>query len=173
MEEGITMIETEVKFLGINPRKILRKARELGAIPTREDQEGITIILSENEVVRLRKSGDETRITYKKKLPGSKYKRALEIWVRVDNFSNALKILKRAFKSKRYFKVNKRRIKFELNRTKCEIVKVKGIPTYLEIEGDPRSIERVVSLLGLDNSKRSTKTLDDLLREHGIKPKIL
>jgi len=151
--------EIEVRFLEIDKEALIKKllkvgARDLGDIMLEE------IIFydpelkwrAENKFVRIRKSGEKIKMTYKHNKEQT-IDSAVEIELEIHDIKKAEAFLEQmgleAFRHQQ-----KKRHTFELNGTTIDIDTWPKIPTYVEIEGtSEEQIKSVSEKLGLDWSK--------------------
>lgn len=172
------MKEIEVKFkLTKDIKNLLKK---IGAKRERIHLEENIIFDDKNrslykkkELLRLRKVGKEFLLTFKALKSTKNFKESEEIETRVNNFNFMKRILERlGFHPVNGYK--KKREKWHYGNTEICIDKL-SFGKFLEIEGNKKSIEKVIQLLNLDKNERITKTYLELYQDYckakGIKPK--
>jgi len=164
------MKEIEVKILDVNPMKVRKVLSENGArFVKRVNQVAVYYGGNQlkNEVLRIRKEGPISTITYKA-LPknigkrASAYKVAEEIELEIGDFDKARKMFKLCG-FKEIGKVNMRREYFKLGGCSVEIIKIKGIPHYLEIEGKKSNILKVAKKLGFSRKDFCSKNVFEVI----------
>jgi len=160
-------MEIEAKFFDVDVKEVERRARELGCDIEETEQENY-LIGTKKWLLRARKERNRMLVTLKYGLKTeNNIKRVEEIEFEVcSNFDNVLRVLKFlsndvGAKRGKYVKKVKR---FELANAEVEIVFLEGFGSYIEIEGSEESIKKACELLGIDFSKRSAKTVRDLVK---------
>jgi len=138
------MDEIEVKILEINVKKTLAKIESLGATKTFEgDLEAIYFdtpdksLRNTNRILRLRRKGPITELTFKKRMPSTSVKHVKEYETKVTDFENTYKLLiGLGYEERR--RTSKHRISYKLGEAGIEIDTYLGsdahVPTFLEIE---------------------------------------
>ena len=168
-------IEIERKFILSNEQheRISTDLKEIGAVFGGEDFEENTIyqggVLSEKgAVLRVRKIGGETILTYKESVPGaSSYKERIEYETRVEDAGELEKIIESLGFTKALI-YEKRRKKWHFR--KVEIV-LDELPfgLYMEIEGSVTAIVEAEMFLGVDDLKVEKETYPSLTYKFGIR----
>lgn len=163
-------MEVEIKFLEINKDEIIRKLEKLGAKKVFEgyitdlffdfDDMNLT---KNGKLLRLRKMGNNTKLTFKEKISKDRFKVTEELELTVSDFEIMKNILEN-LGLKIIWKVEKHRISFVLGDVNFEIDTYFGIPTLLEIEAqDETTLEKYVKLLDLSLEKGKTWTGREVL----------
>ncbi len=155
--------EIEQKFRLKNPSAMRKRLKALGAVLLTSrrqyneylDQNGR--LRAKKCVLRLRKSGKQSFLTFKSaKIPG-KFTKRLEFETPVD-FDQTREI----FKALGYTVLRKYAKKREEYRLKGALVTIDQLPRqlgcFLEIEGSPRQIESISKKLGLSEKDREERS---------------
>ena len=166
-------LEIEVKLLGVSEEELLSKLKELGITPRPADQEDFVVILGSDRFIRVRRVNNRWILTYKEKVSDERYSKYEELETEVSDGETMKEILRRLFKGYPHLEIRKRRWTFDIEGVKGEYVDVNGVLSYVELEGSEEAIERVIAKLNLQDTRRSTKPLTQLLKEKGIEPKPL
>jgi len=174
------MKEIEVKILEIDRKEIEKKLRSIGAKKVSDvimevysfDFPGRSIKKAKN-LLRMRREGDKTKITFKKKISTNKVKMSHEYETEVLDMGEMRKILE-YLGLKVYLCVKKRRITYMLGKTHFEIDKYLGkyssIPEFLEIEAkDAKTIYKYAKLLGFRKEQCKPSTGYDLMKYYSRK----
>ena len=136
------MNEIELKFLNIDVENTKEKLTELNAKIVYDEiiesfpflADGFDWRDSNKKFLRIRKINDDNIImTYKSPARKSNMTSKEEIEIKVDNYKNAISILEH-LGFKKWKKLTKHRIHYELWDIHFELDTVNNIPTYLEIE---------------------------------------
>ncbi len=152
------MIETEIKIVEVDAKKIEKKLFELGAQKIFEGNIEWLVFDSGNHffskkrvMIRLRKQGTKTILTTKQLLEKKHAKISEEHEVETTDFLETTKILQSmGFHVKRGYPINKHRISYVLGDVHFELDTFPSIPTFLEIEAPNRkAIDDYVLKLGL------------------------
>jgi len=171
------MKETEVKILEIDRKTIERKLRSLGARKMSDKKMYFLCfdfndgsLKKANNLLRLRKEGDKTILTFKGFVSDKNVRVREEIEVEVSDFKTARTILEMLGLSV-WLEMRKRRIAYHLDGTHFEFDKYLGkhsyIPEFLEIEGkDAKTIRRYVKLLGFSSKDCKLWTAVKLIRHY-------
>lgn len=173
------MKEIEVKILETSHKDLESKLLELGAKKV-SDQELNAIffdnktgdIEGNNQTLRLRKEGDVSFLTHKRKIKGASedLKIREETEIEVSSFEDTKKILEilgyNEFKS-----ITKRRISYKLDDIKFEFDIHKGahshIPEFLELEAENIDIiHKYVELLGLKKEDCKPWSVNELVKHY-------
>lgn len=172
------MKEIELKVLNINKNQVLGTLRGLKA--KREMQPTLITELAFRRnskqpfLLRLRKKGDVSELTYKKKIHSkkSRFKIEEEIETEVGDFNETKKILEQiGFKVFRHRQ--KIREEFECRGVEVEIDTYPGVKPYMELEGSPKNITRLLKKLGYSLKDTSKETATEILRRLGKNPDLL
>lgn len=166
-------LETEVKVMDVDPGELRRVLGEMGIELKQRDQRDMVVLLSDSEVVRVRKVNGTTRVTYKHMVCQDDFKVAEETELEVSSPDSAEEILGRLCRGKPCYRFRKEREVFRLNGAKCELVRLDPLPWYVEIEGEEDSIVHAMELLGLRGKPTSSQGLPELLRRSGVLPEEL
>ncbi|MDO8593782.1 MAG: CYTH domain-containing protein [bacterium] len=148
--------ETEVRFLDIDKDALIARLKELGAEDAGEIMLEEVIIydkdltwLGEKRFIRLRKSGNTTKITYKQHAANPK-DGAHELEFEISDMDAATDFFERIGLLP-YRRQQKKRHTLRLNGIVFDIDTWPRIPTYLEIEGQSmESLKEAAEMLGLD-----------------------
>lgn len=148
--------EVEVRFLEIDKEALVRKLLEVGAKDLGDNILEEIIFYdpelkwrTENKFVRIRKSGEKIKMTYKHNREQT-IDSTIEIELEINDIKKAEAFLEKmnlqAFRHQQ-----KKRHTFELDGTTIDIDTWPKIPTYVEIEGNSEGqIKEVSEKLGLD-----------------------
>ena len=155
------MKEIELKVLEVNAETVKGKLEKLGFKKVFEgmihscyfDMNGK--LRETGRVLRLRRRGDTTLLTYKE-VTYERFKKALEIELEVSSFDEMKAILERlGFKV--YLRITKHRISYkgkDGNVVLDTIIEPIKIPTYAEIESSSsRKVDKIIRKLGLSDMK--------------------
>lgn len=137
-----------MKILEIDREKIEEKLREMGAKKIFEGKlYGIMFDFPDNslaksgKMLRLRKEGEKSFLTFKILVSREGAKQAKEIQNEVKDFEGARKVLK-DLGLVEFLVIKKTRISYSLGKTHFDIDKLEGefsrIPEYMEIEGESK-----------------------------------
>ncbi len=174
------MNETEIKILEIDIKKIESKLKKLGAKQTHKGLVTINFFDFKDEKIsksksflRLRKYGNIVEITHKTKRNNKgKFKIREETETKVSDFESTKKI----FKKIGLICINeceKLRTSYTLDKVKIELDQHPKIPAYMEIEGNPKDIEKMIKKLGYKMDDACNLTSSMVLKKYGINPKNL
>jgi adenylate cyclase class 2 len=159
METAETMREAEIKILGITRAKVEAKLLSLGAKKVFDDEihalyydDAAGSIRDRKGVLRLRREGNRTVLTYKSHVGDVGAKVREEKEVRVSDFGAAKAILELLGFSV-WLEMKKHRTSYTLRGGRFEFDKYSGeygyIPEFLEIEGpDVKTVHDFAALLG-------------------------
>lgn len=142
------MKEIEAKILEIDSADIQKRLINLGAKKVFDGNLEWVVFdfsdgsLSKREILlRLRTSGQETKLTLKKLLNSEESKVSEETELAVSNFKTAMDVLEGiGLKVKKGYPLKKHRISYLLENTHFEIDTLPQFPTYLEIEAPSSEI---------------------------------
>ncbi len=171
------MKEIEVKILDIDEKDITNKLLKLGAKKISEElvvekafdfEDGR--IFKNNNLLRLRKIGDKTELTYKDSREEDKdFAIREETQTEIKDFYEMEKIIKK-LGLKCIIHREKKRSSFELNKVRFEIDKYPTIPAYLEIEGTKEDIKKTLQLLNIEVNKISNLPSTEVLKNYKVDP---
>lgn len=151
--------EIECRFLEVNKSDLIKKLRQLGAVDKGEVLLQETIIYDKElewpkqmRFVRLRKSGDSVKVTYKEHqsytIDGT-----YEIEFGIDDYKKA-ELLFEKIGLNPHRHQQKYRHTFELNTVTVDIDTWPSIPVYVELEGNAEEdLKNVAQILGFDWEK--------------------
>ncbi|MBN1793112.1 class IV adenylate cyclase [Candidatus Woesearchaeota archaeon] len=149
------MEEVEVKFLEINKAEIIGKLESIGAkkvfegriVPSFFDYPDDSL-RKKDQILRLRKRGDETELAFKQKKQYPEAKVAEETELNVDDFETMRQILLR-LGMKEVARKPKQRISYATEHAHYEIDTYEGLPPYLEVEAESfEDLKKAVERLG-------------------------
>ncbi len=174
------MQEIEVKVIEIDKKEITRKLIELGA---KKIFEGRIFAVSYDftdgslaekySYVRLRKVGEKSFLTYKRKITQEKAKIMKEIETEVDNFDEMNKILL-AINLKPTNDYTKKRTSYKIGKVRFEIDEYNKIPPFMEIEAPTLGlINDFIKKLGIDKDRVKTWTGREVFAHYRIKNKFM
>ncbi len=175
------MKELESKILNVEKQKIKKTLTRLGAKQTFDDEIATYFfdfengrIANEKNVLRLRKEGKDSVLTFKKILSKENAKIAEEYEVEVSNLSKMQRILELLGLSVTQ-SIRKHRTSYKLNDVKFDIDTLEkeyaNIPTYLEIEAkNVESIHKYAKILGYSADDCLPWTTNELLKFYSKKP---
>lgn len=155
------MKEIEVKILEVNRKEVEDKLISLGAKKVFDDEMHAIIfdfpdrpMKKNNELIRLRKEGKETTLTFKKPIPHEEIKVKEEFEVKVSDFEETKKILE-SLGLTTWFDVKKTRVSYVLDDSHFEFDKYledyNFIPEFLEIEvKNEEDLYKQVEMLGFN-----------------------
>ena len=133
--------ETEIKFLKIDTKVLIKKLHSLQANDLGEDLFREIIFYSKNsdfkkekKIVRLRKTREGYFLTYKER-PFIETSTTIEIEIRVDDEERTIALLEK-LGLVAYRIQEKKRHSFIYNNVKVDIDTWPGIPSYVELEGE-------------------------------------
>ncbi|MCC7552309.1 class IV adenylate cyclase [Candidatus Micrarchaeota archaeon] len=174
------MDETEIKILNININTIKSKLKTLGAKQTYKGLVTINFFDFEDQkisksksILRLRKYGNTVEITHKTKRKNKgKFKVREETETKVSDFGSTKKIFKK-IGLKCINECEKIRTSYVLGKVKIELDQHPKIPAYMEIEGKPKDIEKLVKKLGFEMDDTCNLTSSMVLKKYGANQKNL
>lgn len=171
------MEEIEVKILEVNHEDLHSTLVSMGA-KKEFDNEFYTIffdtedkkIQNSKEVFRLRKEGDKTFITHKKRLPSKNTKKCEETELEVEDFQEARKLIT-SLGYKETDKIRKRRVSYKLDDVKFEFDNFYDdynfVPEFLEIEAkDLDTLYEYVEKLGFSKEDCRSWTGKDVIEHY-------
>jgi predicted adenylyl cyclase CyaB len=169
------MKEIEAKFLEIDKRAMEKKLLSFGAKKVFSGTIETVLfdfpdkrIWNSGCLLRLRKKGNLSELTFKKKLVGKKAKVAIEQETIVEDFSATIELLK-GIGLVETEKFSKKRISFSFGKAHVELDKLDGVPWFLEIEaGNEKEIEKTAKKLGLSIGQAKPWTRSDVLKHYGL-----
>ena len=152
-------IEYEATFTNVNKDAVRKKLKTVGAKLIKKEflQKRIPFHLpkekrAKNKFVRVRNEGDKITLTYKH-FNGKKIENQKEINLRIDNFENAVEILKLIGCEPKQYQETKREI-WELKNVEIMIDEWPFLEPLVEIEGKSETeVKKVSKKLGFDYSK--------------------
>ena len=170
------MDEIEVKILNIDEKDVIRKLDNLGA---KKVFDGIiesyfydkdNKLKKNNDLLRLRRMGDKTLLTFKHKVSKDEVKIYDEHETEISNFEDAKNIIE-SLDYKQEKILRKTRISYRIGKTKFEIDKYideySDIPTFLEIEAESKEeIFRNVEILGFQRKDCCSKSTDEIIKDY-------
>jgi len=177
----VLMQETEVKILEVNRQKIEENLINLGAkkifdgdIQTFFFDFADAKIVKAKDVLRLRKEGDMSELTYKKVRYTDDVKNAQEYTVSISNLETMKLILE-------YLGLNvtecmeKHRVSYTLETARFDIDRYFGnyayIPEFMEIEAkNPEQIHKYANLLGFEAKDCLPWSTQDLINHYSRSP---
>jgi predicted adenylyl cyclase CyaB len=173
------MKEIEVKILEVNVPHVVAQLEKMGAKKTFDGMlDGGKFdfpdgrLKKEGKMLRLRKRGEQTELTFKKGLTQEIAKIAEELEVSVSSFEITEMILHEIGMQKNA-SVKKHRFSYQLGTIHFDFDTLEGIPTLLEIEAsDVESLEAMVKKLGftMDQTKPWTgKQVHEYYKKHPLK----
>ncbi|MCS6952931.1 MAG: class IV adenylate cyclase [Bryobacterales bacterium] len=173
MRLRVAKFETEVKIPVRSAREARRLLRKAGFRPTSRRTFEANVILDTpsltlktgDAVLRLRRFGGRSTLTYKGPTQRGRHKRRLEAEVEISDTSTAEWILQQlGFRV--VFRYEKYRTGFARTRGEGRVfLDETPIGCFLELEGSSRWIDDTARLLGVSRSFYITKTYMDLYRE--------
>ncbi|MBN2141896.1 class IV adenylate cyclase [Candidatus Woesearchaeota archaeon] len=167
------MEEVEVKFLDIDKKAVIAKLEALGAekvfegeiIPSFFDYPGDPL-RAKDQILRLRKKGDETELAFKQKKNYPEAKVAEETELNVDDFEIMKKILLKLGMVE-VVRHPKHRISYRLDGAQYEIDEYDGIPAYIEIETSSiETLKKAVEKIGFHMKDSKPWSGRQLLRHY-------
>ncbi len=172
--------EFEVKFLEINPTKIQRKLKKIGAKKIFDRIFKIKVFdypdLSLNEQaswVRLRDEGDKITLTYKKRLgaktDGSNDDGMEEYETEVSDFEATSTIFLKIGLIQKFYE-EKRRIRYMLGDIEFDLDFCPSLKPYLEIEAKSlKQVDEAIGLLELDPKDKKIFSTTQIYKLSGIR----
>lgn len=175
------MEEIEVKFLNIDTSLMEKKLKSIGAEKVFEKLYKRKVFdypdLRLNKMgawVRLRDEGDKITLTYKERLGVKTYNGEVnddsmeEIEVKVSNFEETAKILKKIGLIEKFYQENKR-IRYQLNDIEFDIDLWPELEPYLEIEAPSwEKINKAIKLLELNPEDKKIFSTTQVYKMKGI-----
>jgi len=164
-------IEKKYRLTGRQRSQLLRKLQTVGATRQSEEFEENTLysgkgIDARNAALRLRRAGDRTTLTYKKRFPSrSSIKRQQEEETEVAD-ADALDSILRALGYKAALVYETRRLTWTLDETEIVIDEL-PFGQFMEIEGLEADIGKVERKLGAAGFEAELETYPALTRAHG------
>lgn len=160
--------EIEAQFLDIDKDIIRTKLKKLGAELVKPEvlMKRVVFSLDDHSYARVRDEGDKIVMTYKNVLDENSILGTKEVNVVVDNYDNAILLLK-SCGLKPKSREESYREKWVLNNVELCIDTWPWIPTFLEIEGpSEEEVWKVAEKLGLDKSKAKFGSVDSTYRHY-------
>jgi len=167
------MREVEAKILEVDKEKTVQKILELGGKKI-FDGEITGIFFDKNnelknsgKLLRLRKEGDKTKLTFKQKISKEQTKTSQETELEVDDFEKARKVLEGlGFETGK--KHPKHRESYKTGNVRFEFDTFQGVPTFLEIEAeDENTVLETAEKLGFKKEDLKSWTGKDVLKHYG------
>ncbi|MEO0293997.1 MAG: class IV adenylate cyclase [candidate division WOR-3 bacterium] len=167
------MEEIEVKFLEIDVKEIERRLIEIGAKKVFEGELNSIyfdfvdrLLEKEGKILRLRKKGEKTYLTYKKVIDTKKAKVMEEFELEVSDFILISKIFE-GIGLVPLYEFRSYRTSYQLNEIKFEIDQYHEIPPFLEVEvPDLRELNKVVLKLGLSHKEPKPFSIKEVLKHY-------
>ena len=165
--------EIETRFLDIDKDALVKKLLEAGATDEGEEKLDETIFhaadmswLGKRKFVRLRKTGDKIKLTYKENVE-QKVDSAREIEFEVSDLEKCSAFFEKiGLKAMR--KVEKYRHTFKLGCVTVDIDTWPKVPVYMEIEGPSvASLKGFCDKMGMDWEKRFDGDAREVFRHYG------
>lgn len=152
-------IEYETKYLDIDKDEMRARLRIAGAVLVRPEflQRRIPFYLpgdtaSENSWLRVRDEGDKITLSYKS-VDGDKIHNQQEICIVVDNFDNAVELLKQIGCQSKSYQETKREL-WLLDNVEITIDEWPFLEPFVEVEGESdETVRNVSEKLGFDYAK--------------------
>jgi adenylate cyclase class 2 len=168
------MQEIEVKILEVDAAKIIAKLESLGAKKVLEGEDETSLfdfvdlrLHAEGKLLRVRKQGGITTLTFKQKISREGVKVMEEYETEVSDCEEMKKILQKIGLIE-LPKPSKHRISYVLGDVRFEIDTFREIPTYLEIEAP--SVEEVqtwVQKLGFSKDDAKPWSAEEVFEYYG------
>lgn len=168
------MQEIEVKILEIDEEDVIEKLEKMGAKRVFEgdvetsyfDFDNRTLLLN-SKVLRLRKIGEKTELTFKQRISNEEAKVMNELEVEVDDLESMRKILEELGLTE-FRLARKHRITYVLGEIHFELDTFEELPTFLEIEAPSvGEIKKFVGKLGFTMKDARSWSGMDVLRYYG------
>lgn len=164
MQTEPKFVETEVRYLDVDAKRLKQKLSEIGAkdcgLSSIDEiiyyDEALTWS-GEGKFIRVRKINDEIFLTYKKH-PKISSPYATEIEMKVDNWDGIQAFLSQ-LKLIPFRHQQKRRHKFTYQEIQIDIDTWPKIPTYVELEG--KNVEALMKLANILELDQKNLTHDD------------
>ncbi len=170
------MKEVEAKILEINKEKTVKNLTASGASRV-FDGEILTLFLDfpdnrihkRRDVLRLRKEGDKSELTYKKIEENKAVKQAQEYSVEISDIETTQNILQNLGLGVTQ-KMEKHRLSYKIGHVRFDIDRYTGeyrfIPEFLEIEGPEEDIKKYAKVLGFQEKDCLPWSTDELIRHY-------
>lgn len=171
--------EIEVKILEIDQSSVRQRLEKVGAkFSFRHEfwaifwEDPSESIIKKGDLLRLRKEGDETRITYKRKISDDGPKVMQELETVVTDMA-AMKDILEAIGMKSYQTTRKYRTQYDLPQGHVVIDEYQDymakIPPFLEVETDNEGkLYEIVALLGFRPEDCKSWNTHDLMKHYGV-----
>ena len=168
------MKEIELKVLEVDEKEIVEKlifhkAKKVADVLVREkyyDFEDKRLTIN-NEILRLRKAGDKTELSHKKKKHDPNGFLVFEEYqTNVADFDIANTIIEN-LGLKPIIDREKRRVTFSYGDLAIEIHKYPSIPAWLELEGQKNDIRDFLEKIGYTMTDTSSLTDNEILKRYG------
>lgn len=175
------MEEIEVKFLNVDPKKLQRKLKKIGAKKVFEKLYKRRVFdfpdLRFNDIgawLRVRDEGDKVTMTWKRRIGvkshNGKYndQSMEEIEIEVSDFDKVAKIIKKLGLEEKFYEENKR-IRYVLDDIEFDIDHWPGLEPYLEIEAESwDDIDKAIKLLDLNPKDKKIFSTYQIYQLKGI-----
>lgn len=167
--------EIEAQFLDIDKEKIREKLAEIGAELVKPEvlMRRVVFSISEGEFARVRDEGGKVVMTYKNVSDSNSIMGTKEVNVEVDDYSNAILLLKSCGLRAKSHEESKREI-WRLGEVEICIDTWPWIPTFMEIEAPKEELVwETAEKLGLDRTKAKFGSVDTTYAHYyGIEPDV-
>lgn len=162
------MEEIEIKILEINVKQVVLELIKLGATKTFEGDIDAAQYgeVARGSLLRLRRKGNKSELTFKEKISSHDVKVMREIETNVDDYEAMHTILtKLGYKVKH--NLQKKRVTYKINDVLFEFDTIRGIPTFLEIEGPTKDVVfEWVEKLGFKREQALPWSTSDLFKHY-------
>lgn len=163
-------IEYEATYININKDEVRKKLKEVGASLIKPEflQKRIPFELpiekrSKGKWLRVRDEGDKITLSLKE-VDGNKIENQKEICLKIDNFEEAVELLKLIGCEPKSYQENKREL-WKLDNVEITIDEWPFLEPHVEVEGDSEEeVKKVSEKLGLDYSKALFCSITTLYR---------
>jgi adenylate cyclase, class 2 len=174
------MKEIEAKILEVNTNNVIATLLHLGAKKVFDGQIETSIfdfqnkaIVKAKDLLRLRRQGDKTQLTYKKVHVTQTAKVAEEYTVEISDIETMKRVLE-FLGLKVTENLQKHRVSYVLGKTRFEIDRYMGkysyIPEFMEIEAEnTQTLHRNAELLGFKSSDCLPWSTHDLIKYYSTK----
>lgn len=167
--------EIEAKFLDINKDVVRSKLKEMGAKLEKPEvlMRRVVFDLGKDAFARVRDEGDKIVMTYKHVGDTASILGTKEVNVEVENYENAILLLKSCGLRAKSHEESKREI-WSVGKVEICIDTWPWIPTFVEIEGPTEEmVWEVAEKLGFDKSQAKFGSVDmTYAHYYGIEPEV-
>lgn len=157
--------EIEQKFRVKNPAEMRRRIKRLKAKKIcsgfEENQVFDLSRLRVPGILRLRKSGEKGKLTFKGPRMAGVYKKRVEIETSVDY--KTMDAIFKSLKWKPFFHYEKTREEYKLGKIFITLDYLKGKGWFVEIEASVAEIKKIAAKLGFTNADREERTYLEIL----------